>query len=401
MLFDVSDSVWLYAKEMGREWLVSNFPRPGNPGMSFAGRKKLHATVQSKLNDGNLSLRITFDQSVVAIPAAACKLIVEGDEVNEDGFILEPPPPDNGDGINPGEDEDEFAGLDRNNDIRWEFGGCDRDPRDPASIPKRVNPTLNGAFFSFLLRDTNNANVVEPGELIWRLFEAFFPTTHIREYAIPLTNEKAGDEWGDDQQLTEGEFYVFIGLACYMMVHRVGGDRRRYWTWKGDDLFPGADLGRYMEGRRFESIIKYLTLGDNYDEDDKLREWRDWLDAVRDRFSSAVTPGREITVDETMIENKNFEKADAIVYIKRKPAPWGHEFWTGVDCLSGVMVYFMLNEGAAVMRQRADVREFGTTCAVTLQMVCAIFVYFLLPDVHAAPEVASFFILMNIHGNTP
>ena len=62
----------------------------------------------------------------------------------------------------------------------------------------------------------------------------------------------------------------------------------------GDDIFPAANLGRFIQWRRFELICKYLTVGSNGQPNDKLRYWREWLLTVKMCFQCALIPGCNI-----------------------------------------------------------------------------------------------------------
>ena len=70
-----------------------------------------------------------------------------------------------------------------------------------------------------------------------------------------------------------------------------------------------------------------------------------------------------------MIRNKNFKAADCVIYIRRKPEPWGHELWTVVDKESGICTNFELNEGKEITRQLKYFAEFGATTATTLRLL--------------------------------
>ena len=105
----------------------------------------------------------------------------------------------------------------------------------------------------------------------------------------------------------------------------LGGSRRRYWLWIDDEILTAANLGPFIQRRRLELICKCLTLGNNEQPNDKLRYWREWLLAVATCFHCALIPGRDIILDESMIGNKNVKAADCVVYVRRKPEPWGHE----------------------------------------------------------------------------
>lgn len=274
----------------------------------------------------------------------------EDEESTDDDEPLMPLPPN-------------FRLLDPRVERDWALGDCTDAP--PLERPYAVNPCL-----------TRHMHASGGRNAIWWMFTQFFPVNYADEVIVTCTNitaRAANDpEWVGDLDI--GEFLVFLGIVCFMLVFKLGGDRRKYWKLTKTDagVFPVPDLTRFMPCRRFELISKYLTLGDNDQLGDKLRYYRGWIDAVNIKFKTAVRPGLEIVVDESMIANKN-DKADCRTYIPRKPSPWGHEFWTVVDCISGICIGFELNEGKEVTRLREFVAEFGATTATTLRLVSKYF----------------------------
>jgi hypothetical protein len=99
-----------------------------------------------------------------------------------------------------------------------------------------------------------------------------------------------------------------------------------------------------------------------------LQDYRGWINAVRYKFNMAIIPGRELVIDESMIENKNHDNADCLTYIPRKPQPYGYELWTLVDVKSGICVNFEMNEGKEVTQLREYVAQYGATTATTLRI---------------------------------
>jgi hypothetical protein len=48
---------------------------------------------------------------------------------------------------------------------------------------------------------------------------------------IPLTNSTAlRHEKSGWENLTLGEFFIYLELICFMLAYKIGGPRRKYWT---------------------------------------------------------------------------------------------------------------------------------------------------------------------------
>ena len=202
------------------------------------------------------------------------------------------------------------------------------------------------------------------------MFTKYFPIAFAEQCIIPQTNFAAelDDEW--TSLLTIGEFLTFLGAICFMICYPLGSNHHRYyWHWMGDEIFPAANLGPFIQWRRFELICKYLTYGNNGQPSDKLRYWHEWLLAAKTCFQCALIPGRNIILDESMIINTNFKAADCVVYIRRNPEPWGHELWTVLDKESGICINFELNKEKEATRKLKYFAEFGATTATTLRLL--------------------------------
>jgi hypothetical protein len=369
MPYEVGDEIVTRAVQLGDAFVQTHFP------FQYGHATMLLGTVQGVLENGQLQIRLQFDLNVHVLAANTCVRFNPAELVAlDDGTVrprnIEVDGPADDDDDDPVEDDGD-TGLDPNNTKQWTFDvdACKTDQwehPDNACAYKNPRPLAPS-----LINMRNHAMGMTVMQMLWGFWQAFFPVEFASDIIIPLTNQAAtaAGAWAFDNMLTEGEFYLYIGLLFYMLCNRIGGPRKEYWYRDGNDVFPPADLGRFMSSKRFEAITQHLTLGDNLNPNDKLRHWRPWLTAVRNKFSSAILPGDMLVADESMIENKNFQNADCITYIPRKPSPWGHELWTLVDCRSGILLFFILNEGAAANRANAAACAMGLTAWVTCELV--------------------------------
>lgn len=366
--FKKGDTVWVYARIFDSEqekWSETN-PLVGGPNT------KLWGVVLRKKKDGWYDIKFELDKKSSIISHQHLNAVYEGLRCRSDGKVVdsrdieevrdevsEESEHESGRDDASSEEEEEIE-LDRNVEIDWEFEKLVNDAAPANKLYSHVNPSLRTAQ-----REVQGAH-----DVLWQMWQRFFPENYAREIIVECTNQHAvGDqEW--KEPLTLDEFYTYLGILLYMSVIQLSDDRRVYWSLSQYDagVFSSPQLGQYMPRRRFELITKHLTLGDNGDPTDKLRYYREWLNAVRDQFLSAINAGREIVLDETMIVNKNIEKAVALTYISRKPQPWGHEFWTVVCAISGVLLWYELNEGKEVTRKAKYYEQYGATTATTLRL---------------------------------
>ena len=117
---------------------------------------------------------------------------------------------------------------------------------------------------------------------VYDFFQVMFPTQKLRDFALTLVD--AGQ-----MAITPQKLLKVIGLLYGMTVQQ-HGERRSYWCVEGEgeeSLFPAPAWGTLfgMGQRRFETVLRYLTLHDptNVDEDDRWLSVRTLVDAFNER----------------------------------------------------------------------------------------------------------------------
>jgi Transposase IS4 len=159
------------------------------------------------------------------------------------------------------------------------------------------------------------------------LFERFFPTIYARDVIVPATNATAA-KFGKWTKLTLQEFYVWLGMLTAMVV--VTLPRPYYWMEKPPfPLIEPLNFGRWISKRRFDAILKHLTLVPDVEgnTNDLLHPFRRFHEAFNLNLASAVVPSVYLTVDESMCAWQG--KVNKMPYkkkIARKPHPVGLEF---------------------------------------------------------------------------
>ena len=79
-------------------------------------------------------------------------------------------------------------------------------------------------------------------------------------YAISELRKSGKFSW---KNVTDTEFWVFLGLCMGMALHPRKGGVRAYWETKSDGVSMGPNFGRFMLRSRFENIRRYLHFSDN------------------------------------------------------------------------------------------------------------------------------------------
>ena len=82
------------------------------------------------------------------------------------------------------------------------------------------------------------------------------------------------------------EFLMFCGLLHAMeVIPKL--ERHSHWTVKDNGLLPAGTFGKYMTRKRFENIVKYLSLSD----DSKEIQIKKIINAVNDQWKQAFFLG--------------------------------------------------------------------------------------------------------------
>nr|XP_039265449.1 piggyBac transposable element-derived protein 4-like [Styela clava] len=179
-------------------------------------------------------------------------------------------------------------------------------------------------------------------------FLQFFNITVI-EFIVQMTNLNAtrkmdeqlaknniqGKSW---RNVDSGEMYAFIGMVIAMGIIRLP-TLDMYWQ-KKNWILDVSSFNKIMTRQRFRDILRYLHFCDEAmapgAEDpnkDKLYKVRELLTILLPLFQTCYTPGREISIDETLIPFKgriNFRQ-----FIKTKRARYGIKVWVLAESSTG------------------------------------------------------------------
>lgn len=106
--------------------------------------------------------------------------------------------------------------------------------------------------------------------------------------------------WTD---VTKEELKVFFGVIIMMVIHKPNVNS--YWSL--DELLATPSFFQMMLRNRFKLILKFLHFNDNstYDpedpDQDRLHKIRPFLNMLRDRFRNVYSPGRNLSVEESLV----------------------------------------------------------------------------------------------------
>ena len=184
----------------------------------------------------------------------------------------------------------------------WKKGGWDIDP--DTSFPR--GPKLH-------MDDPSTKSELD-------FFIHFFPMAYLREEIIPATNSfarKNRKSWND---IMEEEMLHFFGILKAIEVYKLS-ERRMHWASMKDTMFPAMNFSEFMTITRFEEIVKFLQLSNSPDPDKQVL---DFIAAVNQHLLHALTPGKFITLDESVIKSYH-KNLKGKIKIKCKPRPIGNE----------------------------------------------------------------------------
>ena len=198
----------------------------------------------------------------------------------------------------------------------------------------------------------------------------FLPRAYIMDVLLEETN--AIDEEIDD--ITWGEFLVYIGLWFLMATTVSGCDRRSYWQNSAISPWKGAPyrFNEYMSYSRFDYITQSLTFTNvdppNYR--DKIHEVQQMITAFNDHMQIIFIPSWISCLDESMSIWTSRWTCPGWMYVPRKPHPQGNEYHSIACGLSGILYALELVEGKDRPSQRPnpEFQDQGKTASLLLRL---------------------------------
>ena len=155
------------------------------------------------------------------------------------------------------------------------------------------------------------------------LFMMCFPNEYIYDVVIPTTNKTLANE------LTWGEFYVWLGCIFFMACYEGIPDRDLWWSSKAIDMFDRAPfrLNTYMSLRRFRDITAAIQYTDKEAPllfTDRFHEVRQMIDAFNHHYEQNYSPSWMNCIDESMNSWMN-KYCPGFMTLPRKPHLFGNE----------------------------------------------------------------------------
>ena len=216
--------------------------------------------------------------------------------------------------------------------------------------------------------DSYGAKLVDYGSLSISLNELdyflhFFPMDYLRNTILPMTNRKGKSTFSPWKEITVGEFLTWLGIRFFQETLRLSSIND-YWGSNSCGAFPAIDMTKFMHRSRFFAINRVLQLSDASNDEDQVLMFIEKLNAT---FQSALRPGHNLTVDESMIASWHHNLLGR-KKIKRKPRPVGVEIKNLCDSKTMINLVLEKNESKVNMAEKEYHREFGATTACTLRL---------------------------------
>lgn len=127
-------------------------------------------------------------------------------------------------------------------------------------------------------------------------------TNKYYEYSVAqpqssVSSRKHKQEW---KPTTRDEMLVFIGILLIMGIVRLP-EMRLYWS--KDPMYANERIKRAMKRERFFDFLQYWHFSDSeqVSSDNRLFKISTLLEMINRNFQEVVEPGKELTIDETMI----------------------------------------------------------------------------------------------------
>ncbi len=181
-----------------------------------------------------------------------------------------------------------------------------------------------------------------------QLFEMFFCKDFLMDVLLHNLNLAISPK------VTIRELLRWIGL-WFLMATQEGADRWSFWSTLPPDPFTQANfhLHQFMSQNRFEQILsslKYTTI-DPPAYKDGFYHVRQMIVHWNANMARVFNPGWVLVLDESMSVWTNEYSCPGLMFVPRKPWPFGNEYHTICCALCGIMFRIELVEGKSRPRQ--------------------------------------------------
>lgn len=143
------------------------------------------------------------------------------------------------------------------------------------------------------------------------------------------------------KEITEVELYGYIGLLLLTGLTKKNDVLiPEIWKKNSANFMPLAAIT--MSRERFEEISRHITFDNVNDREQRRTQDRKYFKArelynhFRNRISSAIEPGEQLCVDETLYSFRG--RCSFRQYMPNKPHKYGLKYWTLVDCRTGYVL---------------------------------------------------------------
>lgn len=262
------------------------------------------------------------------------------------------------------------------------------------------NPPPNPPRFPFLGTPSVNLHI-DDDKGILQFIEYFFDDSLIgliceetnryyNEYNITHPRTLPFDE------LKPNELRVFLGLVILQGIIKKP-EMEQYWS--KNPILATPFFGDVMSHRRFKLIKQFLHFSNNaaYDPQNhpcpKLNKVWPVLSYLIDKFKSAVTPERDITIDESLLLYKG--RLSWIQYIPNKRSRFGIKSYMLCESKSGYVWNFILYTGrGTLIDNNVQGNSASTKVVLTLMKDLLSKGYCLTTDnFYSSPELADILLL--------
>lgn len=163
--------------------------------------------------------------------------------------------------------------------------------------------------------------------------------------------------------LTEDELEKFLGLSI-LMGHIRKGNLKDYWS--TDPLLHTPIFSQIMSRDRYLQILRNLHFHDNEEiVNHPLAKIKSVIDYLQSKFSAAITPGKNLCIDESLLLWKGRLRFKQYIPLKRNR--FGIKLFMIVDCETGFILGFVIYTGADTDYQKFDLGITGDIVAHFLQ----------------------------------
>lgn len=197
-----------------------------------------------------------------------------------------------------------------------------------------------------------------------RLMDVIVGETNRYHHSIPVKDSDKRKHQKEWEPVNRKELYRFLAVVMLMSAIRKA-TLMSYWS--TDPLIATPIFGEMMPRDRFLAILRRLHFNNNEEQPDgdRLFKIEPVMNILKEKFQQFFTPYQNVCIDESLMLWKG--RLAFKQYIPKKRHRFGVKFFVIVDCLTGMILDFIIYVGSETEIECHD--ELGISGSIVMTLM--------------------------------